>query len=98
MKLYEKAGGSFLDIASCGSSIRWRCHASHRKPTEKTPCPQPQLQFEIDLTDCSRSIEWVGYTPSVAKKKLRAAIREFQRALRSVEAAHVKIKAAKAHT
>lgn len=84
--IYEKSRGIFLDIASCGSSIRWGVSVSKSKYNKKKPA---YIHFSIDMTDCSRSISWdADGSPTLAKKKLRRAIATLTDALRAVEKAH----------
>lgn len=54
--LLEASSGVFLDIASCGSSIRWgvEVHESVSKKGERSLSAETQ----VNLTDCSRAITW----------------------------------------
>lgn len=86
MKLYEKSAGRFLDITSCGSSIRWGVALSGSK-SKKTGKYSTRFHFDIGLTDCNRCIEWTAYQASTARRKLTQSIKEFEAALAAVNAA-----------
>lgn len=108
MKHYEKSAGVFLDLPSCSSSIRWGVSVAVSKrrayrTTEDGPRRQvppkavTSFDFEIAMTDCTRTIKWDGdCSPRLTKKKLRTAIRAFQQALTAVQAAEKVVRRLKA--
>lgn len=91
VKRYEKSAGIFLDKASCGSSIRWGVTvgtSTYRRSKDRKRIRTVDFNFEIALTDCSRTVKWDGdLSPRLARKKLLRAIKEFQRALAAVTTA-----------
>lgn len=94
--IYEKSQGVFLDIKSCGSSVRWGVSVERRSYKTKGSKKRSfhlDFDFSISMTDCSRSITWsADGSSALAKKKIIMAISAFQDALRHVEKADAAMK------
>lgn len=76
--LMEVSDGVFLDIASCGSSVRWGVEVEEH--VSKTGQRSVSANTEVALTDCSRTITWSDsdYGDGALKtqlKKVDAALR-----------------------
>ncbi len=85
--LLETSNGVFLDMASCGSSVRWgvevvRCDGCYKKG--ESPYHHLNISAQIAMTDCSRSISWDCDSVETGIKKVSLAIKalgEFRREL-----------------
>jgi hypothetical protein len=75
--LFERSGGIFLDLMSCGSSIRWGVSVARgrRRGVKKTDKNRywHRIEATVSLTDCNRTITWSG-SPATMRKKLNRAI------------------------
>lgn len=102
MKKFEKSAGVFLDLASCGSSIRygvsmgirkWRVNVpvkdGEKRPRKREWKHSLDFDFDLSMTDCSRSVTWTASSAALAEKKLRIAIRVFEQVLRHVHTAKI---------
>lgn len=85
--LYEDSQGVFLDLSSCGSSIRWGVVVKKitykREGEEKT---YYNFSGNVSLTDCHRAISWEGGHQRMLKK-INVAIRSLQALRQSIKQA-----------
>jgi len=94
-KLIDKSKGVYLDIKSCGSSIRWAIHTERTVDRKKGKVVSDRMHSstECSLTDCSRWITWSDYgTPSTQLKKVTRAIKtltEYQKLLQKAVLLHL---------
>lgn len=75
--LIDKSKGVYLDIHSCGSSIRWAISVKRSTKRKKGKLVEDDLSgsAECSLTDCHRWITWSDYgIPDIQLKKVSAAI------------------------
>ena len=75
--LFDRSGGIFLDLQSCGSSVRWGVSVTRgrRRGVKKTDKNRYWYRIEatVSLTDCNRAISWSG-SPATMRRKLSRAI------------------------
>lgn len=90
--LFKQSGGEFLDVATCGSSVRWDIEVNHEKRDSI------RVSTDVHLTDCDRRISWGGYGEDglgVMIKKLNVAIHSLNAARAACVFAQRKIAADK---
>lgn len=94
--VFERSQGVFLDVSSCGSSVRWGVSVkvtSYRKDKKK----YVNLIAVVESTDCTRAIKWdADESPTLFKKKVFRVINSLKAALRAVEKAEVVMRREKA--
>lgn len=83
-KLFEAAGGRFIDPKDCGSMIRWIVEVWGKKPnpdhkSKYMRAGHTRIDASVGLADCSRRIEWdMGGKENDKLAKLDAAIAELE--------------------
>lgn len=95
--IYEKSEGVFLDLANCGSSVRWGVSVEKSRRRPYNPVKNKHTgkwkdhytrHCTVTLTDCTRTITW---SDPRMQKKVKAAIRSLERMLRAMQKAEAKI-------
>ncbi len=80
--LMEEFSATFLDPASCGSSVRWSVSLTEDSlyGENKGKIPTASFGIEVGITDCNKSINWSAHDYDLADKKLYRAIAELRKA------------------